>query len=415
MARIAGKANNANNLDSTTQSVSVEATLVYMNDGVRVCAEACGCCWDIPIPEGYQDQVKYLGKRAKTGHTSVLEHSNLVILLKLPYEMNSAHAHALVDLCSSVKYLNVRYASYADNLYVLIGGSYRAYNALIRLSSNQISPIMNPIKQVLYQNVPSEVFADLIIDNLMDEDRFTNIEPDNASDKFQMKPEDPYYDDDKISIVSYDNIQQISYNLNSIIGARIFSDADIGACSTITILFKDMSRTCTHQLVRHRNGITQESQRYVDYSESAFADPVSFKPEKYDPDTKYTIHFGGQEFSMTSMEIGENIIGIYGDVREQGMLKEDARSFLPGNVKCRKIYMTFTYNNYLKFLELRCHTAAQAEIRSYAIDCRNATEPLFMNDMEKNLVRSSVDEIIADKEVIMDNIVKATPELNSQE
>lgn len=413
MARIAGKAYNVVEKQNTT--TSVEAKLVYMNDGVRVCAEACGCCWDIPIPEAYQDQVKYLGKRAKTGHTSVLEHSNLIILLRFPIEMSSGLGNAMIDLLSASRYLNVRYENYEDYVYVLIGGSYRGYNAMIRMSTNQISPIMNAIKQVLYQNVPSEIFVDLIQDNLMEAERFIDIEPDNASDAFQMKPEDPYYDDDKISIISYDNIQQISYNLNSIIGARIFSDADIGAVSTISILFKDMSRTCTHQLVRHRNAITQESQRYVDYSEAAFADPVSFKPEKYDPDTKYTIHFGGQEFSMTSMEIGENIIGIYGDVKEQGMLKEDARSFLPGNVKCRKIYMTFTYNNYLKFLELRCHKAAQAEIRSYAIDCRNATEPLFMRDMEKNLVRSSVDEIVADKEVIMDNIVKATPELNEQE
>ena len=35
---------------------SIESHLVYMNDGVRVCTQACACCWDKPIPSTYEEQ-----------------------------------------------------------------------------------------------------------------------------------------------------------------------------------------------------------------------------------------------------------------------------------------------------------------------------------------------------------------------
>ena len=130
-----------------------------------------------------------------------------------------------------------------------------------------------------------------------------------------------------------------------------------------------MSRIITQQLCRHRNAITQESQRYVDYSNSCFNPPYIFKPGKYDPDYKYTIKFGGSSFKMTLDELGEYMTNIYGMLtsdKNHPLMKEDARAYLPGNTQCRKIYMTFTYASLIKFLELRESKAAQAEIRMYA-------------------------------------------------
>ena len=74
---------------------------------------------------------------------------------------------------------------------------------------------------------------------------------------------------------------------------------------------------------------------------------------------------------MTLKEIGEAEINIYRDLTNKeknpdALLKEDARAFLPSNVRCKKIFMTFTFNSFLKFLELRQDSAAQAEIRTYA-------------------------------------------------
>ena len=76
---------------------------------------------------------------------------------------------------------------------------------------------------------------------------------------------------------------------------------------------------------------------------------------------------------MTLDEIGEAMCNIYEILRNPTnsdnnhvLLKEDARAFLPTNVQCKKIYITFTYKKFLKFLNLREDVHAQAEIRMYA-------------------------------------------------
>ena len=391
-------------------------TLIYMNDGVRICSEACACCWDKTNPESYEDKVIYLGKRVKTGHTSILEHSNLVVLIKMPSIItkdNTIDILSLVDTLCASQYLHARFAQASDDTpYILIGGSIRGFSELYELSNiiPSINSIIRAISEIIYANFDARLFAGLIKEAYLDEEKFTGVEPDPVSKYFNPIPETPFYEDDKVKFINVDNVRQIKANLFEAIGENIFSNRDISRVASISILFKDMSRTATHQLVRHRNGITQESQRYVDYSNAAFADPTSFKPDKYDPNKIYEFNFGGTEFAMTSNQIGEAIIGIYQDLLSQGMLKEDARSFLPGNVKCRKLYMTFTYASYLKFLELRCHPAAQAEIRSFAIDCRDASDNIFKS-LEETYNPVSVDEIISDKEKIMQNIIENTPEL----
>ena len=410
-------ANIANNKQKYSEYLNRDTvgSLIYMNDGVRICSEACACCWDKPIPESYEEKVEYLGKRVKTGHTSILEHSNIIILVKFGTDLIADDILSALDEIGAAHYLHCTMATDSKKVpYLLIGGSYRGYDECFKNSKyGTQNTILKAIIPVLYQNVNSKIFYDLTQKNFLAEEAFSNVEPDPVSIYFNNIPNEPFYESKKIKFVSVDNINQIRHNLKQTIGEDIFTNEDISKVASLSILFKDMSRTATHQLVRHRNGITQESQRYVDYSEAAFADPCEFKPNKYDPNKIYKIHFGGQEFEMTSMQLGEAIIGTYEDMRSQGMLKEDARSFLPGNVKCRKLYMTFTYASFMKFLELRCDPHAQAEIRSFAIDCRDASEKIFAN-LEQDVSTGGVDEIIVDKEVILNNIVENTPELKEE-
>lgn len=394
---------------------------IYMNDGIRICAQACSCCWDKTIPEDYEGQVNYLARRCKTGHTSVLEHSNLVILYKLP-NMLSTHedmiqTQTLIEFLGNCRYLNtvVRQPAGGGAPYILISGSYRGYDYMYNNVPHPNYGMIKLVTKEIYQHVNSLMFPDLTggEDPILNKDSFLDTEPDAVSDYFNPIGTN-LYEDDKVKFISIDNIEQIKRNVDRIC-PNTFSIDDIAKVASTTILFKDMSRTGTHQLVRHRNGITQESQRYVDYSHAAFADPLAFKPEKYDVDKKYDFEFGGQKFSMTSMELGESIIGIYQYLIDQGMMKEDARSFLPGNVKCRRLYMTFTYKTLLKFFELRCHPAAQAEIRSFAMSAQKGFETeteKFKVEPDKN---TGVDEIISDKEVIMEKIIENTPELNKEE
>lgn len=407
------------NLKNKFDGRSLTASLVYMNDGIRVCTEACACCWDKPIPKEYTEKATYLGKRASTGHTSVFEHSNIVILVSVPKVISESMLDDIMEALCESKYLNAHISNTTEQKYIIIGGSYRGFSELFKrvdlISDARSNVILNAIAKVLYQNVNSNVFAELTNIGLLAQESFIDVEPDPVSNFFNPMPETPYYEDDKIKIVSIDNPEVIRNNIEELTGEKdLFDDWAISTLASMTILFKNMSRTATHQLVRHRNGITQESQRYVDYSTAAFADPTRFKPDKYDSDKIYEFKFGGQKFKMTSMEIGEAICGIYSYMLDQGMMKEDARAFLPGNVKCRKLYMTFTHNTYMKFLELRCHPAAQAEIREYAIACRDATMDILMKFKDKQ--EGAVDEVIGVTDEVMTNkIIAATPELSKEE
>lgn len=398
--------------------------LISMNDAVRICSEACACCWDKPLPDTYAELSSYVGRRTNIGHTSILEHSSFVTVTRVPFfaveDPENDGFRGLIDALASCRYLNVRVkADSCDNYWFLIGGSYRGYNEMIRrlteLGGDTVSnPFVRSLCGPIYENLTPEYMLDLINDGYLEFDLFKGVEPDPVCDTFV--PITRKYSSDKVEVISVDDVMKIRRNLFNVIGADLFSNDDVMRVSGLTILFKDMSRTATHQLVRHRNGITQESQRYVDYSNAAFADPTSFKPDKYDPDKVYTIHFGGQEFHFTSMQVGEAIIAIYQDMLNQGMIKEDARAFLPGNVKCRKLYMTFTFQTFLKFLELRTAKGAQAEIRSFAVDLQShVNEYVDLESMTKDVPIKGVDQVIGTKEEIFDKLVKAEEEFQASD
>lgn len=362
------------------------STTLWKNNGLDICTKACAICWDKPIPKRPEDKMKYLANRASTGHTSIFEHSNHVIYLEIP--ANYRYLKALVELLDAIRYLetSVKFSNKEDSsgnssIYVLIGGSYAGYLHLFRNIENLDNSILKMIKKNLYENAISAPFEELINDGIMDRDKFM------SADAFWTDyetPETPYITHNKggfdvsdhIYIENIDSIIDFCEELKRICPEfYLFTMMDIIRMVSCTVLFKDMSRTATHQLVRHRNAITQESQRYVDYSNAMFANPATFKPDKYDKDHEYNITFGDVEFKMTLEEIGLAEQGIYRWLKdpdlageEYHLLKEDARAFLPSNVICKKLYMTFTYKNLFKFLELRENPHAQAEIRLAAIE-----------------------------------------------
>ena len=62
---------------------TISCELLGINNAMSICARACACCWDRPIPEGYDNIAEYVAKRSRIGHTSVLEHSNFVMYLHI--------------------------------------------------------------------------------------------------------------------------------------------------------------------------------------------------------------------------------------------------------------------------------------------------------------------------------------------
>lgn len=359
----------------SSNSFGIETYLVGMNRYADICAEACACCWDKVVPEGFQNVAEYIAKRTRIGHTSVIEHSNYVVYMSI----GVSYTDSLLEFLDTVEYLETKIIKSLDGLrwHFLIGGSLRGFSDLYRESCDLNNPILKHITSNLYTYSHSAMFEDICKLGLMDKERFMNVEPDdnfNLINSFEYS-ERPVRD--LFDIVNMDNISRLYSNLYNIDkeAAQLITTYDLIKFCSITVLFKNMSRASTHQLVRHRNGITQESQRYVDYSKSCFSSPEKFKPERYDSSHKYTIRFGSSApMHMTLSEIGKAMCDVYGMLHnpsiagaEHALLKEDARGYLPTNVQCKKIYITFTFKNFLKFLELREDRAAQAEIRTYAI------------------------------------------------
>lgn len=363
-----------NKKEETIRTGYIDSALVGMNRAIDIVSEACACCWDKSIPDDYEGRADYVGRRTKTGHTSILEHSNFVTYLKI----SDTYIEDLIKYLSWNRFLHHKlYRNSNGDWCILLGGSYRGYSDIYLNTDDLNNAVLKAVASLLYTYAPSAAFEDICNYGLMDKTRFYDAEPD--ADNIPILTtyyNEPVADNELFTILGLDDVQKLYTSLHYIDKefAESLSTGDLLEFVTVTVLFKNMSRTCTHQLVRHRNAITQESQRYVDYSTSSFASPTEFKPGKYDENHKYNIRFGpSANLSMTLSEIGQAMCDIYGMVsnpvltgKEYALLREDARAFLPGNVKCRKIYMTFTYRMLFKFLQLREARGAQAEIRLYA-------------------------------------------------
>ncbi len=116
----------------------------------------------------------------------------------------------------------------------------------------------------------------------------------------------------------------------------------------------DVSRSLTHQLVRHRlASFTQKSQRYVDERNFTFVEPpkVEENPEAHE------IYVN---FMKTVRET-------YKKLREFKIPKEDARFVLP-NATTTEIVITANLREWRHIVELRGSEHAQWEIRRMTIE-----------------------------------------------
>ena len=126
-----------------------------------------------------------------------------------------------------------------------------------------------------------------------------------------------------------------------------------------TWLVEGVSRSLTHQLVRHRGAsFSQESQRYVDFGKSSvgksyrnFVSPEGWTPEQ--ADKLYWMY--------------DEIEKMYAELRTDGAKKEDARFILPNGAATRLV-VSFNLPELLHFLEVRCAKDAQWEIRRLAVE-----------------------------------------------
>jgi thymidylate synthase (FAD) len=119
-----------------------------------------------------------------------------------------------------------------------------------------------------------------------------------------------------------------------------------------TFAISGVSRSLTHQLVRHRiASYSQQSQRYVNLSNPQYVVPPTIA--------------GNSEMSAEYRATMELIWRQYNALLQLGIPAEDARYVLP-NATCTNILVTMNARELLHFFELRCCLHAQWEIRELA-------------------------------------------------
>ena len=122
---------------------------------------------------------------------------------------------------------------------------------------------------------------------------------------------------------------------------------------SFTFGIEDISRSCSHQLVRHRiASFSQQSQRYVSHERSfAVITPATIR-EHQELLARFDTHM-------------QDTHELYSDLLNAGVPAEDARFVLP-NAAATKLVMTMNARELHHFFALRCCRRSQWEIQAMA-------------------------------------------------
>lgn len=131
---------------------------------------------------------------------------------------------------------------------------------------------------------------------------------------------------------------------------------------SVTFLIEDISRACSHQIVRHRlASYSQESQRYVEMDDTNnFITPESMTHTWLDCSAK-------KEAASSFSAFVERAFSTYNYLRALGVPKQDARFVLP-NATITRLVVTMNLCNWRHFIKVRADKAAQWEIQDVALD-----------------------------------------------
>ena len=154
-----------------------------------------------------------------------------------------------------------------------------------------------------------------------------------------------------------------------------------------SLLLEGISRSLTHELVRHRAGFaySQLSQRYVDESDAHFVVP----PAIIGDDDLEDAWRGQMEAALASYvalveQLMERYAWVTDKVHRRKMAREAARGVLPNSTET-KIVVTGNARAWRTMLELRSSEGAELEIRRAAVAILRvlqAEAPAFFSDFE---------------------------------
>jgi thymidylate synthase (FAD) len=157
--------------------------------------------------------------------------------------------------------------------------------------------------------------------------------------------------------------------------------------SVYVLLIEGISRSCSHELVRHRAGFgySQLSQRYVDESHAAFVVPPAMLGDgKLEAAWLAQVTAAQAAYVQAVEDLMRRYEWVADKVHRRKMAREAARSLLP-NATETKIVVSANVRAWRTMLELRCGEGAEQEIRRMAVAVlRTLTgeAPLLFGDFE---------------------------------
>lgn len=139
---------------------------------------------------------------------------------------------------------------------------------------------------------------------------------------------------------------------------------------TVTFYFTGVSRSFTHELIRHRHfSYSQLSQRYVPERQAAMVEPdvIANDPELH------KLFVAATEASVQAYnDLLEGLERHYSDVSNATLRRKQARqaarAVLPNATETR-IVVTGNYRAWRHFIAMRASEAADIEIRELAVEC----------------------------------------------
>ena len=137
------------------------------------------------------------------------------------------------------------------------------------------------------------------------------------------------------------------------------------------LLIEGISRSCSHELVRHRAGFgySQLSQDYVDESEANFVMPPAIQGDAALEQAWQAQMEAAQAVYVAAVEgLMKRHEWVADKVHRRKMAREAARSALPNGTET-KIVTSGNARAWRTMLELRCGEGAEQEIRRMAVAC----------------------------------------------
>jgi thymidylate synthase (FAD) len=153
------------------------------------------------------------------------------------------------------------------------------------------------------------------------------------------------------------------------------------------VLVEGISRSCSHELVRHRAGFgySQLSQRYVDESHAAFVMPPAIQGDsRMEAEWTSQVETAQKAYVQAVERLMEKYDWVTDKVHRRKMAREAARSVLPNATEV-KIVVSANVRAWRTMLELRLGEGAELEIRRMAVaslKLLQAEAPSFFADFE---------------------------------